>query len=430
MIPDSARTLRAFAFFILCSAAQAHAQQLAASAASEPPAAADGLDADTDNGDELYLKALQSIAEGRRYDASYELNQLIERHPQHAGALLDLALTQCSLGNTDQAERLFAAFESRFTPARPILELIANAREQGCHVWEPSSSTVVTFGRGIDQNVNQGARTSRYVVDAPGGQVEYELTGDFRPRHDQYTQLGADYLREITPNGSIGFAQVQLRRNDSLHQYDSASLFAGVESPWRFDGWRVRATGTLGLVTLGSHLYQRQVQAQARVTPPLALPAGVGFDVVAGVTYNTFPSLSNFDSSTQDLRGHLSWRGLRTYASFAAGYQNDHALDRRPGGDRDGAYVNLLLRRALRPDLSAEVGYTRQTWNSSQAYSPGLIDEVRDQTTQVVRGLLSWSVGKRQTLLLEGRIVRNRENISIFQYNNRQLQLSYQWQLP
>jgi len=427
MIPEPARTLRAFAL-LLCLAMPAHAAQLAA---GDAPLDADAaLAADPDSADALYLQALQSIAEGRRNDASQQLNQLIERHPQHAGALLDLALTQCSLGNTEQAERLFAAFESRFAPSRPILELIASAREQGCGAWDASSSTVITLGRGIDQNVNQGARTSRYVVDAPGGQVEYELTGDFRPRHDQYLQLNGDYLREITPNGSVAFAQYQLRRNDSLHGYDSASLFAGVESLWRFDRWRVRGTGTVGLVTLGSHLYQRQVQAQARVTPPLTLPEGVGLDLVGGVTYNTFPSLSNFDSSTQDLRAHLAWRGVRTYASLAAGFQNDHALDRRPGGDRDGSFVNLVVRRELRPDLSAELGYSRHTWHSSGAYSPGLIDEVRSQATQVVRSVLSWSVARRQTLLLEGRLVRNRENISIFQYNNRQLQLSYQWQLP
>lgn len=423
-----ARSLRVLALF-LCLAAPARADQA-------PPAAADLLSASDDaeagmgDGDELYLKALQSIAEGRRSDASHELNELVERHPQHAGALLDLALTHCSLGNAEQAERLFAAFETRFSPSRPILELIANAREQGCGSWTASSSTVLTFGRGIDQNVNQGARTTRYVVDAPGGQVEYELAGDFRPRHDQYTQLSGDHLREITPNGSIGFAQFQLRRNDSLHQYDSASLFAGVETPWRLGRWRVRSTGSVGLVTLGSHLYQRQAQLQARVTPPLVLPANVGLDVVGGVTYNTFPSLTNFDSTTQDLRLHLAWRGKLAFASAAVGYQNDHALDRRPGGDRDGSYISLLARRELRPGMSAELGYTRQTWNSDQAYSPGLIDEVREQETQVLRGVLSWAVAKRQTVQLEGRIVRNSENISIFQYNNRQLQLSWQWQLP
>lgn len=379
---------------------------------------------------DLYLKALQSIAEGRRSDASEELSQLIAQQPDHAGAWLDLALTQCSLGRGDEAERLFAAFETRFDPGRPILELIANAREQGCNRWDPYSSTVLTLGRGIDQNVNQGARTARYVVDAPGGQVEYELSDDFRPRHDQYVQVGGEYLREVSRNGSLGFVQYQLRRNDNLHQYDSASLFAGVEKPWRLGRWRVRGTATVGLVTLGGHLYQRQAQLQARVTPPLRLPEGFLLDAVGAVTYNRFPALTNFDSSTQDARLHLSWRGQDRMASVALGYQNDHALAQRPGGDRDGAFLNVLARRSLGYGAFGELAYTHQTWNSSRAYAPGLIEQTRAQTTQVLRGTVTFPINKNQSLQLEGRIVRNRENISIFQYNNRQLQFSWQWQLP
>ena len=379
---------------------------------------------------DLYLKALESIAEGRRSDASAELSQLIAQQPQHAGAWLDLALTQCSLGNGDEAERLFAAFETRFDPARPILELIARAREDGCRHWSPFTSALVMVGRGIDQNVNQGALTSRYVVDAPSGQVEYELSEDFRPRHDQYLQLSGEYLREVTPNGTIGFVQYQLRRNDSLHQYDSASLFAGAETPWRFGRWRVRGSGTLGLVTLGSHLYQRQAQLQARVTPPLPLPEGMGLDLVGAVTRNVFPTLSNFDANARELRAHLSWRAPDLYASASVGWQDDRALDARPGGDRDGSFISLLVRRHLGDGVSAEIGYSRQTWQSDEAYAPGLIEQKRDQATQMLRGVLRYPLGKQHALLLEGRLVHNRENISIFQYNNRLLQLSWQWQLP
>ena len=124
---------------------------------------------------DLYLQALQSIAEGRRADAAAELRRLIEHAPEHAGAWLELALIQCSLGNSDEAERLFAVIETRFKPSSGILQLIAETREDGCSRWDMFSSAVVTAGRGIDQNVNQGARTTRYVADAPGGQVEYEL---------------------------------------------------------------------------------------------------------------------------------------------------------------------------------------------------------------------------------------------------------------
>ena len=379
---------------------------------------------------ELYLQALQSIAEGRRADAAAELRRLIEQAPEHAGAWLELALTQCSLGNSDEAERLFAIIETRFKPSPALLQLIAETREEGCTRWDAFSSSVVTAGRGIDQNVNQGARTARYTLDGPDGQVEYELSDDFRPRHDQYTQVSGEIMREVTPNGMLGFAQYQIRHNDRLHEYDTSSLFAGLEAPYRFKSWRVRATGTLGLVTLGGELYQRQAQLQARVVPPLTLPAGVQFNVVGALTYNSFPSLTNFDSSTQELRGNLSWRKGPSHASATLGWLNDHALGQRPGGDRKGSFVNLLVRRQLGHGVNGELGYSRQTWHGSRPYSPDLIDQVRDQATQVLRGNLSYAIGKGQALVLEGRLVRNQENISIFQYNNRQLQLSWQWQLP
>lgn len=392
--------------------------------------AGDQTGAQATPGEDLYLQALQSIAEGRRSDATAELRRAIEQSPSHAGAWLELALTHCALGNSDEAERLFAIIETRFNPSPALLELIAQTREQGCSRWDVFSSTVVTASRGFDQNVNQGARTTRYVVDAPDGQVEYELSGDFKPRSDGYTQLAGETMREVTPNGVLGFVQYQLRHNDSLHQYNTSSLFTGLEAPYRWGRWRLRATGTLGLVTLGGQLYQRQAQLQARVVPPLRLPQGVQFNLVGAITRNSFPALTNFESTTQELRGHLSWRGADTYASATLGYLNDHALAQRPGGDRKGSFANLLLRRHLGYGIGTELGYSRQTWNNKQAYSPGVIDEVREQATQVLRGSVSYAVNKRHSVVLEARAVRNRENISIFQYNNRQLQLSWQWQLP
>jgi enoyl-CoA hydratase/carnithine racemase len=116
------------------------------------------------------------------------------------------------------------------------------------------------------------------------------------------------------------------------------------------------------------------------------------------------------------------------YASASLGAQRDHALAQRPGGDRDGWYANLLYRRRLGERASAELGYVHQDWTGKEAYSPGLIDKVRAQSTHIGRASVTYALGKNQSLQLEGRIVRNHENISIFQYTDRQLQLSWQWQ--
>ncbi len=380
--------------------------------------------------EELYQSALQSIAEGRKNDASKTLMRVIEQEPLHAGAWLDLAMIQCGLGHADEAERLFAAIETRFNPSQGMLEIIANERDTGCRAWQGSSSSALAFGRGIDQNVNQGATNPSYIVGTNGGQIEYGLLEEFLPKHDQYSLMSGEYTREITPNGTIGFAQFQARHNDSLTNYDSASLFAGLESPYRFGRWTLRTTAMMGLVSLGGRLYQRQVQLQARIGPPLPLPNSTQFNLMGGVTRTEFLTLTNFDSETYEMRGQFTHRNNGLYASTSLGYQYDKAGELRPGGSRNGWFVNLVARRRLAEQLTGELNYTRQSWHSKRAYLPGLIDDVRDQVTHVVRGAFVYPLGKNHAIQLEARLVRNRENISLFQYNNRQLQLSWQWHQP
>lgn len=408
--------------------AVAGALLLVAAAACARPTPTAAMDADPQQA--LYRQAMQSIAEGRKEDASDELLRLVAREPLHAGAWIEVALIQCELGHADEAERLFATVETRFNPSRDILEVIANARESGCKHWQPTSSMSLSLGRGVDHNVNQGASTSTFVVDR-GGAIELPLLPDFLPKRDQYNMLSANYTRDVTANGSTGFAQLQLRRNDRLRQYDNAALFAGIESPYRLGRWTMRATGMLGLVTLGGQLYQRQLVAQARVAPPLTLPYRALLTVMGGVTHSEYVTLSNFNSTTAELRGQLSYRRDDLSASASFGYLNDHAIGQRPGGNRHGTSSTLLARRRLGFDLTGELSYTRQTWNSELPYSPELlIDPVRAQSTQVVRASLTYPVSRNQSLQLEARVVRNKENISIFQYNNRQLQLSWIWQQP
>jgi hypothetical protein len=396
----------------------------AAQTSAPPPKEDDASAAQQD----IYLNALQSIAEGRRNDASRELRLLIDREPAHVGAWLDLALTQCALGHSDEAERLFANIETRFPLSDELRRVIAEAREQGCNYWHPSSAWSMNVARGADQNVNQGALSATYVTQGRDGPLVNELSADFRPQHDQYTTISGDYSRDVSANGAIGFAQFAVRRNDRLHKYDNGALFTGLEMPWRVGPWGLRASATGGLVTLGGSLYQRQVQLQGRVQPPLPLPSGMQFNLLLGATYNGFLTLTNFNSNVWEARGQLSWRRADTSSALSFGRLTDRALAQRPGGDRHGWFANAVVRHRFGERLSVEGAATRQTWNSALPYAPGLIDDVRAQSALMLRTSLTWHLTKSESVQLEARSVRNRENISIFQYNNRQLQLSWQWQ--
>lgn len=414
--------LAQLALLAASACAQAQEQDSAPAQATAPQGPMVGAHTQQEN---LYQDALEALGEGRRTDASRALERLVDAEPTHAGAWLDLALIQCSLGNADEAERMFAIIETRFNPSREILELISETREAGCLPWKPTSALSLTVGRGVDQNVNQGASTSVLVLEGGGF---LPLLPDFLPRHDQYSVVGIDYVRDLTPNGTIGFVQMQARHNDRIHDYDSNSVVAGIDLPWRFGRWALHTVGSVGAVTLGGNYYQRQAQLQARVVPPLPLPSTMQFSVLGSATRTEYLTLKNFDSNTYELRGLFTWRKDSWYASASLGYQDDHTGSGRPGGNRDGWYGNLQLRRSLIGPLTGELNYTVQTWDSTTPYSPGFIDAVRSQNTQVLRGTLIWPFTKNQSLQLEGRAIRNRENISIFQYNNKQLQLSWQWQ--
>jgi hypothetical protein len=414
---SSLSTLLALCMLALSSLPAAHAADAGV---------ADAAANDTDQ-QVLYQQALQALSEGRRTDASNTLQRLIEQAPRHAGAWLDLALIQCGLGNAAEAERLFATIETRFAPSRELLELIDQARDAGCQPWVPNSLLTLSLGRGSDRNVNQGASTS--VLRLEGSAIELPLQDEFLPRHDTYTAGSIDYLRDLTPNGTTAFAQLQWRHNDRLHAYDTTALTAGMESLFRFNRWAVRATGFATALTLGEHLYQNQAQAQVRVAPPLPLPGNVAFNLMGGVTYSDYRRLTNFDARTFELRPELSYRGSATYASVGFGLLNDHGNAERPGGNRHGQSLTLLARRDLFKDFLGELAYSRQTWQSARAYAPELlIPQVRDQGTQVLRATLTYHFNKENSLQLEARGVRNQENIPIFQYNDRQLQLSWQWQ--
>jgi hypothetical protein len=373
---------------------------------------------------DLYVLALKAISEGNKEAASKALARMIAKGPRHESEWLDLAVIQCAIGHGEDADRLFSAIEQRFDPPQGIRDIIAQQRLQGCRKWKPFSQLSLVAARGYDQNLNQGASNPSYSLGGTGG-ATLDLLPEFLPQRDQYTLVSGDYVRELSEKAAVGFAQVQLRRNDRLSNYNTASLFGGIEQPWQLGRWQLRGTLLGGALTLGGRLYQEQAQVQLRLTPPLPLPAGVEFYGLGGVSHVNYKTLTNFDANTEELRAVLSYRADKTQAQFSAGYQNDHAVGQRPGGDRSGRSFALSARHRINSLFQAELDLSRQTWQGQLPYSAPLIDVVRHQDTRAARATLVYLLGERQSVQLEARHVQNKENISLFQYNNNVLQLSW-----
>lgn len=387
---------------------------------ADAPAAAANAD--------LYQKAMQSLSEGRYAEASRILQELVREEPEHAGAWLDIAILQCSIGNAAEADALFHAIETRFAPPPAILEVIALQRAKGCQQPSPKSYARFRLGLGVDDNVNQGAGNPNFSIGSGNNLINLVLSPENTPKADRFTALSAELVQALSPSGTLGFAQFQARQYDALSRFDLNSLLLGIDHPWRMGSWGLRGSASLGLITLGGALYQRQGQLQLQATLPLALPTGWEFGVIGGWTDVAYPSLTGFNSQVWDARGLLTYRNADLFAQASTGYALDHGSEERPGGNRSGVVASLTSRMRLSGEVVGELSWYRQNWKGQRAYSPGLIDQHRQQDTRLLRAAVIFPLTAQHAVHLEYRDVHNRENISLFEYKDRVLQLSWQWQ--
>ncbi|MEN9864852.1 MAG: hypothetical protein RL748_442 [Pseudomonadota bacterium] len=377
--------------------------------------------------DLLYIEALKLLSEGRKGEASQTLTQLIAKAPYHAGAFMELAMIQCQLGHGAEAEVFFKAVEQRFNPEPWLLDLIAYQRKLGCKQFRRQSHASLSLARGYDQNVNQGSSSPVLTLPFGTDQIQLQLSPEFLPRPDHFTSLNADYALELTQNGGQGFVQLSMRHNDELNRFNNSALFFGFEQGLRWRNWAGRTSLLTGWIRLGDALYQHQTQAQLRINPPVALPAAWQFGVSGTLSHNQYLTLSNYNANTIDLRSHLGYRSAQSELQSSLAYSIDRGNNLRPGGERRGWLSSIQWRTRIDEKWLGDLTWNHQSWRSQSDYSPGFINRKRNQDTDIVRAALQYSLSSRQSLQLEWRQTWNRENISIFQYQNRQVQLSWLW---
>lgn len=377
--------------------------------------------------EELYRAALRALADGRLEDASAMLQRVVSQEPRHAGAWLDLAISQCELGNAAEAERLFTRLERNFTLPPGIVETIARYRATGCGKPAPSpqdAAWLLAATRGHDTNVNQGASDPRFTIGTGSTQTEYELDPAFLPKPDSFSQLAGSYLRPLGGSNTNAIVQVYSRWHDHEREQDTASVLGALDHTWTAGDWRLRGMAALGYVTLDRTLYQRQQQFQARLTPPLKLPKEVEFTLYGNLSRVIYPTRSAYDGNTLELGAIGGYRAKHSLTQATLTRLYDNSFAGRPGGDRDGWFGSLQWSGDVSSRLSLEAGLTRQRWRSEAIYSPGLIETRRLQNTTTVRAAAQWQLWPHTSVVLEWRDTFNHENISLFQYNSRALQLS------
>jgi len=377
--------------------------------------------------EDLYRDAMIAISEGRTADAQRLLKSLIDQQPLHAGASLELAMLYCATSDALEAEKLFKEIEQRFAPPPAIQEVIRQQRLQGCHGWQAKSSMALRVGYGNESNVNQGARNSFYTFDSGTLQMEVELQPMYLPRPDRFSLSSFEFTRELSQNGAVGFIQLQSRKFQNLSDFNSDAISAGVELPWEIEKWRILTLGSVGTMSLGHSTYQQQNHLQVEATPPLPLPKSWRVGLIQGIRSVKYPTLSGFDAHWLEEKASLTYENENAQVQMLYGRIDDIPSGTRPGGERSGNVGSISLITQIHPKISAEAAYQSQRWVGSSIYSPGLINLVRSQRNDSFRLAVNYQISNEHSATIEYREVKNRENISLFEFNSKQIMLSWQW---
>ncbi|MDR2678057.1 MAG: tetratricopeptide repeat protein [Zoogloeaceae bacterium] len=374
--------------------------------------------------DDAYRNALRLLSEGRIEEAQSTLNEVVAQQPEHAGAWLDLAIMQCSLGMVEEAEKLFNRILERFDPPPAIQELIRQIRARGCQREKPELLTALQLrmGVGYDNNANQGASNRFSLSGLP-------LAPEFHPMSDSFTQLALESSALSPRHGISVYTQLQTRQYSTLSRYNLTSGVVVMEKALRAGGWEGQVGATLGGTRLGSHLYQKHIGTHAQLFPPWPiLPAGWRYSFVSDFSRVWYPTLENFDADIWRNQLVLNFRNSRTQFMGSVGVLQDFGNPERPGGDKRGWTASLNLRRQL-GNLVGELSLASQDWQGDTIYFSSLPDTnvKRKQRTHLWRAALAYPVNAQNSLILEYRDLNNKENIALFSYRSKQIMLNWQY---
>lgn len=185
----------------------------------------------------LYEQALQTLVQGDLALAQQQLLQVIQTHPELAGAWLDLALLALRQGQYAQAEEFVLIIEEKFKPLPAgIQQALATMRQQlAIHLQSPGqaphtkpsgTSYALALTMGYDSNANSGLHQNDITLTLPTGQATLQVDPASRAQGAAYTRASwvQQSNHQLWGASLLWQWQVQARQNHGLSAFDSFEL--------------------------------------------------------------------------------------------------------------------------------------------------------------------------------------------------------------
>jgi len=294
-----------------------------------------------DRDDEAYEQAQAAIQAKNWQDAIARLEALRHEYPQHAGALLDLAILYCNIGNAAKTDAALDTLEDAFELPAALAPLVSELRRRPCPRADASTQWSGVFAVGRETNANQGSAQRSFSLGDSNAPLYVTLDDEFLPQTSAFAAVQLQVSRK-TINKDRFYGALYARSYASVAEFDDAIALIGYErrlsdAPWASLG-DVNAT----LRTLGGRLYQQTLSARIQSVLPRAQQTSSMFGLEARTTYAHYPSRAAFDSWESAISAPMLCQlSTQTSVQVSIGWLFDIALNNRPGGNRTGPSVAI-----------------------------------------------------------------------------------------
>lgn len=307
----------------------------------------------------LYTQALNALKRNQFEIASKLLQQVVQQHPDLAGAWLDLSWLALQQENFAQAEEFLLIMEQRYAPLPEGIQLAVNqlklklsehlklertntpTASASASEWPTQSQhqIAISMAVGYDNNVNAGLRFSTITLTLPDRNLDLSVAAANRPIGASFLRAGMVQLLKLpVDNGAVTLQmQLQTRQYDGLPQY--ANMEALPQMSWEHQDMLGAVTVGLQAVSLNHALAYKAPIVRWQFEKPLPV-----LDSYWQLSCNWHQQFQ-FEQRQYLLASHQNsyWWGIRpmvkcntnsssTHVYLQRGQEND-ASGNRPGGN-------------------------------------------------------------------------------------------------
>lgn len=380
--------------------------------------------------DSLYQDAVSRLERGDHASAIPLFERAILLNPLSAGARLDLAQAYCESGNRSKAEEILRDVRRTFSLN---VDAFMKAEQRvliNCqHAFR--LGLMVSVGVGFASNANIAPSSPFLEIGSPADPIRLELSQAFRPQSDSFTDVhfqgvlvrsDDDAHRLLMSYNTKQFQRVTGFNFDSIvaGYAGRTKLISVIELQWAFVGSQS---------TLGGNPFEKS----ARVATDIWLDGfqqgssrvGQRFGVGVSVLESRYAQDAQFDATRYEVG--LKYEqpiSPRLEIGVTLGGIQDLAVNSRPGGNRDGAFLTaegLFRSRFGETTVLLSAQRLRDQAPYNDLFFPGVKRDARRFFATARQEVSMDTFGgfpQGLHLFLQGSLDRSDDNISIFSVKN------------